>query len=139
MTVVTALVEPRAVGAPYRSDGRGYWLASAIILATLVAIAAWVATGHGLPGGSLWRRATGQEGPTGGLTTAMRAMLHGRFAEGMARHPAALPMSLYLLGQITWRGGLLTWRPAARAWWPYDLAGSLALFAAAIYLPYWLA
>lgn len=116
----------------------GYRLASAIVLVTLLALVAWVAAGHGLPGGSSWRRATGQEGPTGGLTTAMRALLRGDLAAGVARHPAALPIFLFLVAQLLWRAAL-TVRPVdpARVW-VADLVASLGLFAAAIYLPYWL-
>lgn len=116
----------------------GYRPASVIVLCTLLAIVAWVAAGHGLPGGSSWRRATGQEGPTGGLTTAMRAILRGDLGAGLARHPAALPISLFLVAQLLWRAAMAV-RPVdpARVW-VADLVASLGLFAAAIYLPSWL-
>lgn len=116
----------------------GYRLASVVVLVILLALVAWVATGHGLPGGSSWRRATGQEGPTGGLTTAMRIILRGDVAAGVARHPAALPIFLFLVAQLGWRAAMAV-RPIdpARVW-VADLVASLGLFAAAIYLPHWL-
>lgn len=117
---------------------RGYRRASAIVLVALLVMALWVATGHGFPGGSVLRRTTGQEGPTGGLTTAMRAMLQGRFADGMARHGAALPMFAYLIAQVGWRAAVVARPPDPARLWVVDLVASLTLFAAAIYGP-WLA
>lgn len=99
---------------------------------------AWVALGHGFPGGSILRRTTGREGPTGGLTTAMRAMLHGDFAAGRARHAAAPWMFAYTLGQLGWRGIVVLGRPRLPEYtWVIDLIASLVLFAAAIYIPWW--
>ncbi|MEZ4403053.1 MAG: DUF2752 domain-containing protein [Kofleriaceae bacterium] len=116
-----------------------YRWACAIVLAALAIMTAWVALGHGFPGGSVWRRATGREGPTGGLTTAMRSMVRGDLAAGVARHPAAAPMFAFLVAQVTWRAVMTTWPLDPRRVWVGDLVASLALFAAAIYLPTWLA
>jgi hypothetical protein len=114
----------------------GYATASAIILATLVIMAAWVAAGHGFPGGSILRRTTGQEGPTGGLTTAMRLCLRGDFARGAAHHRAAPWMFAFLCAQLAWRTVVIVWRLPSRLW-VGDLIASVALFAAAIYVPWW--
>lgn len=116
---------------------RGYFIASAAVLVTLVIMALWVRAGHGFPGGSVLRRTTGEEGPTGRLTRAMKAMLRGRFAEGRAQNPAAPWMFAYLIGQLGWRAALLWWRPLPGRIWIADLIASLALFAAAIYIPWW--
>ena len=97
----------------------------------------WVAAGYGFPGGSVLRRTIGEEGPTGGLTTAMREMLRGNLAAGAARHAAAPWMFAYLIAQLVWRA-IVVWRyRALPAWtWIADLIASLALFAAAIYVPW---
>lgn len=115
---------------------RGYAGFSLAVLLVLVAMSAWVAAGYGFPGGSIHRRMTGEEGPTGGLTTAMRAMLRGDFAAGAARHPAAPWMLAYLGAQLVWRAVLVVRRPHPDRLWVVDLVASVALFAAAIYLPW---
>ena len=100
-------------------------------------MAIWVALGHGFPGGSAYRRATGQEGPTGGLTTAMRMVLRGELAAGFARHRAAAPMGAFLAAQLLWRAIVVGLRPRLPATtWIIDLIASMVLFAAAIYLPW---
>ena len=106
------------------------------VLLVLVVMAGWVAAGHGFPGGSILRRTTGAEGPTGGLTTAMRAMLRGDFAIGAARHDAAPVVLAYLVAQLGWRGVVVWRRPDPRRLWVIDLVASLLLFAAAIYVPW---
>jgi hypothetical protein len=116
----------------------GYARFSLGVLLVLAVMAGWVALGHGFPGGSALRRATGEEGPTGGLTTAMRMMLRGHWAAGRARHAAAPWMFAYLLAQLAWRGLVVWRRPAPARLWVVDLVASLALFAAAIYGPWWL-
>jgi hypothetical protein len=104
----------------------------------LLAMMAWVALGHGFPGGSVMRRMTGQEGPTGGLTTAMRAMLRGDFAAGRARHGAAPWVFAYTMVQLVWRGVIVLARPRLAAQtWVVDLIASMTLFAACIYVPWW--
>jgi hypothetical protein len=106
-----------------------------VIIALLVMVA-WVAAGHGFPGGSVLRRMTGQEGPTGGMTTAMRAMLRGDFAGGYARHHTAPWMFAFLVAQLVWRT-IVIWRRLDPArLWIADLIVSLTLFAAAIYVPW---
>jgi uncharacterized membrane protein len=118
----------------------GYAKASLAILAILLGMALWVALGHGFPGGSAYRRATGHEGPTGGLTTAMRMVLHGQFAAGFGRHRAAAPVSAYLAAQLIWRAIIVVVRPRLPArTWIVDLVASLVLFAAAIWVPWLLA
>lgn len=117
---------------------RGYARFSLVVLLVLGGMAAWVAAGQGFPGGSAYRRMTGAEGPTGGLTTAMRAMLRGGFADGAGRHPAAPWMFAYLLAQLGWRAIVIARRPCPDRLWVADLVASLLLFAAAIYIP-WLA
>lgn len=116
---------------------RGYATFSLGVLLVLAIMAAWVATGHGFPGGSIYRRMTGAEGPTGGLTRAMRSMLHGNFAGGVERHPSAPWIFAYLIGQLSWRGFVLVRRPEPHPVWIIDLVASMVLFAAAIYVPYW--
>lgn len=117
---------------------RGYRLACLIVGVALLAIAGYVAAGYGVPGGSIYRRMTGREGPTGGLTTAMRAMLHGHFAAGARRHPSAPYMFAYLCAQVGYRAVVVIGRPRLADWaWLADLIGSLLVFAAAIYVPYW--
>lgn len=114
----------------------GYVLASAVVLSVLVVLSVWVGLGHGFPGGSVLRRGTGLEGPTGGLTTAMRMMLRGDFAQGAARHPAAAAMLAYLGSQIGWRTCVVLWRPAAPRVWSIDLTLSLVLLGGVIYVPW---
>ncbi|MCX5741850.1 MAG: hypothetical protein NT062_05035 [Proteobacteria bacterium] len=103
-------------------------------------MAIWVAAGYGFPGGSVWRRGTGQEGPTGGLTTAMRAMLRGQFAVGSARHAAAPFVFAFLVAQLAWRSLIVGVRavsarlPASA--WVVDLIASMVLFGAAIWVPW---
>ncbi len=116
---------------------RGYARFSLVVLVVLVAMAAWVAAGYGFPGGSILRRTTGLEGPTGGLTTAMRRLLRGDFIGAAARHRAALWMFVYLITQIGWRAFIVWRRPDPTRLWIIDLVASLVLFAAAIYLPWW--
>ena len=116
---------------------RGYVIASAVVGGTLIGMALWVRAGHGFPGGSVLRRTTGEEGPTGHLTRAMKAMLRGNLAEGRAQNAAAPWMFAYLLAQIAWRGVLVAWRPLPDRIWLADLIASLLLFAAAIYIPWW--
>ncbi len=100
-------------------------------------MAIWVALGHGFPGGSVLRRTTGHEGPTGGLTTAMRMVLRGDFGAGFARHRAAAPMSAFLGAQLIWRAIVIRWaRRMPAHTWVVDLIASMLLFAAAIYLPW---
>jgi len=115
----------------------GYARFSLIVGLVLLAMSAWVALGHGFPGGSAFRRVTGEEGPTGGLTTAMRMMLRGDLAAGARRHPAAPWMLAYLVGQLAWRGFVVWRRPRPDRLWIADLVVSLLLFAAAIYVPWW--
>jgi hypothetical protein len=115
---------------------RGYARFSLGVLLVLGGMAAWVAAGHGFPGGSIYRRMTGAEGPTGGLTTAMRAMLRGDVADGAARHPAAPWMFAYLIAQLGWRAIVIVRRPSPDRLWVADLVASLVLFAAAIYVPW---
>lgn len=116
---------------------RGYARFSLGVLIVLVVMAAWVAAGHGFPGGSILRRATGQEGPTGGLTTAMRRLLRGDLAGGAARHPAAPWVFAYLIAQLSWRAVVVWRRPEPARLWLLDLSLSLGSFAATIYLPWW--
>jgi hypothetical protein len=97
----------------------------------------WVALGYGFPGGSLHRRLTGEEGPTGGLTTAVRHLLHGEVELGLSQHPAAMWILLYLLAQLLWRGLAFRFRPDPKGIWVVDLVVSLVLFAGAIYVPWW--
>ncbi len=115
---------------------RGYARFSLVVGLVLAGMALWVALGHGFPGGSALRRFTGEEGPTGGLTTAMRMMLRGDFAAGIRRHPAAGWMFAYLVAQLAWRAFVVWRRPDPTRLWVIDLALGLALFAAAIYLPW---
>jgi hypothetical protein len=122
---------------------RGYRLACLIILGALVALCIYVAAGYGLPGGSIYRRMTGREGPTGGLTTAMRFMLRGELSRGARAHAAAPFVFAWLVLQVVFRAlVLLVYRkPEARSprpYWLIDVIGSILLFAAAIYIP-WLA
>ena len=116
---------------------RGYARFSLVVLVVLAAMAAWVAAGHGFPGGSILRRTTGIEGPTGGLTTAMRRLLRGDLVGGAARHRAALWMFVYLVTQLGWRAFVVWRRPDPTRLWVIDLVVSLLLFAAAIYVPWW--
>lgn len=117
---------------------RGYAKVSLGIGVVLVGMAVWVAAGYGFPGGSVYRRVTGEEGPTGGLTTAMREMLRGDFAAGCARHRAAPWMLAYLLAQLAWRTFVVWRRPRLpERVWVIDLVASMGLFAAAIYIPWW--
>lgn len=118
---------------------RGYACFSAGVLVVLVAMSAWVATGHGFPGGSILRRTTGREGATGGLTTAMRSLLRGELAGGAARHRAAPWVLAFLVVQLGWRSAVAWRRPDPARLWIADLTLSLVLFAAAIWLPWWLA
>ena len=124
-------------GASQEDARRGYARFSLVVLVVLVAMAAWVAAGYGFPGGSVLRRATGFEGPTGGLTTAMRRLLRGDLVGGVARHRAAPWMFAYLIAQVGWRAFIVWHRPAPARLWIGDLVVSLTLFAAAIYLPWW--
>lgn len=117
---------------------QGYLFAHAAVIIVLALACAWVMAGQGFPGGSLLRRGTGQEGLTGGLTTAMRSVLRGDWLVGFARHRCAAPVTLVLLAQFCWRG-LALLRPPPSRWWPIDLAVSLVAFALAIYLPWLLA
>lgn len=117
---------------------RGYARFSLGVLVVLAAMALWVAAGHGFPGGSILRRTTGAEGPTGGLTTAMRRVLRGDVAGGAALHNAAPWVFAYLLAQLGWRGLVVWRRPDPTRLWVVDLIVSLGLFAAVIYLPWWL-
>jgi hypothetical protein len=117
---------------------RGYAWFCLCVLVVLGVMVAWVATGHGFPGGSIHRRMTGAEGPTGGLTRAMRSMLHADFEGGAARHAAAPWVFLYLIAQLGWRGFVVVRRPAPARLWIIDLVASMMLFAAAIYVPWWL-
>jgi hypothetical protein len=82
---------------------------------------------------------TGQEGPTGGLTTAMRFMLHGDFAEGASRHRATVWVFAFLCAQLAWRSFVVLVRPKLPMprTWIADLIISFALFGAAIYIPWW--
>ncbi len=120
-----------------RGPRLAYSKVNATIGLSLTLMSLWVALGHGFPGGSLHRRLTGEEGPTGGLTTAVRHLLHGDFELGMAQHSAAVWVVLYLLAQLTWRAAALWLRPAPKNVWVIDLVVSLVLFAAAIYVPWW--
>lgn len=116
---------------------RGYARFNLAIWISLSFMTLWVALGYGFPGGSLHRRLTGEEGPTGGLTTAVRHILHGDFDLGMSKHPAALWIVIYLAGQLLWRGMALRIRPAPQKIWVVDLVVSILLFGAAIYIPWW--
>ena len=120
---------------PGPDRGHGYARFSLGVLIVLAVMAAWVAAGHGVPGGSILRRTTGREGRTGGLTTAMRHMLRGDLAGGAARHPSAPWMFAYLIAQLGWRAFVVGRRPDPARLWVADLVASLVLFAAAIYLP----
>jgi hypothetical protein len=100
-------------------------------------MAAWVAAGHGFPGGSILRRTTGQEGPTGGLTGTMRMCLHGNFMLAERRHPGTLWMFAFLVAQLAWRAVVCAARLPAKLW-VGDLVISFVLFAAIIYIPWWL-
>lgn len=116
---------------------RGYRLACLIILVVLAALAIYVASGGGLPGGSFLRRKTGIEGPTGGLTTAMRAMLRGHFAQGAHRHAAAPFVFAFLALQLAYRAFVAVAAPRLpKSTWVVDLIASFALFGAAIYVPW---
>ncbi|MDB4958234.1 MAG: hypothetical protein JWO36_5803 [Myxococcales bacterium] len=118
------------------ADRRGYARFSLGIGIVLLAMTLWVAAGYGFPGGSVLRRTTGVEGPTGGLTTAMRAMLRGDFRGGYVRHHAAPWMFAYLIAQLAWRTIVVVRRPDPKRLWIVDLVASLTLFAAAIYVPW---
>ena len=117
----------------------GYSKFSFGVLIALSAMIIWVAAGYGFPGGSVFRRIVGQEGPTGGLTTAMREVLRGRFSAGFARQRAAPWVSACLIGQIGWRVVVVCkWSPNwPKRIWIVDLVVSLLSFAAAIWLPWW--
>jgi len=135
--VIVAAVKPRTrITGSAAARRASYRRASLIVLVVLGGMAAWVAAGHGFPGGSVLRRTAGQEGPTGGLTTAMRAMLRGDLAAGMARHNAAAPVFAYLVAQLGWRALVAVRPPDPARVWVIDLVASLALFAAAIYVPW---
>lgn len=127
------------VDADSKSGSRhlGYARVNGAVWLSLSFMTAWVALGHGFPGGSLHRRLTGEEGMTGGLTTAVRHLLRGDFELGMSQHPAALWVLLYLVSQLLWRALALWLRPDPQKIWVLDLVASLVLFAAAIYVPWW--
>jgi hypothetical protein len=113
----------------------GYAQANAIVAMLIVVACSWVALGYGFPGGSLYRRLTGAEGLTGGLTTAMRKLLRGDISDGIHRHRCALWLSLFLLAQLSWRGFAAFRNIKAGRIWVADLTISLVIFAAVIYLP----
>jgi hypothetical protein len=115
----------------------GYALTNLIVAATLVAVCGYVAAGWGVPGGSIYRRMTGTEAITGGLTSAMRSLLQGRISEGLSKHRSAGWLGLYLIVQVVWRITAVVGNLKAYPIWIYDLAISLILFAATIYLPSW--
>jgi hypothetical protein len=66
----------------------------------------------------------------------MRSMLRGDFHAGHALHPAAPWMFAYLIAQLAWRAIVVARRPDPTRLWIIDLVASLALFAAAIYVPW---
>jgi len=128
-------VSKRQVDVPQRLR-RGYATANLVVGLALSTMTMWVASGRGFPGGSLHRRLTGEEGPTGGLTTAVRMMLHGDFELGYAQHRAAPWILLFLIAQLVWRGIAVFRRPDPSKIWVADLVVSVLLFAAAIYIPW---
>ncbi len=132
-------IEPAPVAAgdlydvPRERAWRAWRLAGAAMLAGGLALAAWTPPESAAWTTCLFRRLTGVECASCGMTRALSLLAHGDLAGSLARHPLAAPYAaeavlLWLLAPLALARD---WRPRRtwlRAWAVAHLAALLAVW-----------